>query len=723
MSSFLIEVDMFDKVAWLLSQARALVEKNSNLFLDASTLTDYVTSMELAQEVETLNNLLTEDKQNFPSRFREQAIKRATCNRDSSLSLVADPTGFCNQLYWNIAKLLVKEEKQTFGNMLSVLQPEITTFIELEFYFENNLKKPKIQDAKIRLYERPITELTTIGEANDLTNFVVYKSCLFDVRKIANLNFPLQQTFFRTLKESYPEFVSGVYRHNRALIALHEQLQLLDGAGQTPREAISALREKFVAGGESITGATYATAAANQAFHKDFLGYLEALPVTFRENLLAATTKNGISLRSIVNALHDGECVEVTSTDLKAILKNPANKEILDSNPFWSHEAQKALESQYAKTSLLTMRERETGILPAYYLSQIFNYLEIDDVEACLSLLLVCPPSLYARLLKEVQVQKFYAQELGTTLQSALTDAQHLALSDALFVSRDNLGFENVFIFAICSNYQNLLRQLLRSIDIDQRLAVLHQFDTNRKKLLDLLFAYPEALEIVIQELSVNDRRKFYIEKNNNGMPLLQEAYFYKAMEILLKHLPEEHAFEIIMQKDTLGNNLLHYARYNEQRLSRLIQAIPESKRLEAIREKNQRGQTLLAIGLWRVELIRVILQELPNKGITEEKLELHYIIHTLIGNIEKGLDRETSGAGSQKVRLLYQIQDELLENEDKNITEFIKDILDICHIKRHSIHFWAQPNSVNEFLGMVRDRNLPLPETMEPEPRFCFFG
>ncbi|KTD07787.1 hypothetical protein SAMN02746073_1106 [Legionella jamestowniensis DSM 19215] len=723
MSSFLIEVDMFDKVAWLLSQARALVEKNSNLFLDASTLTDYVTAMELAQEVETLNNLLTEDKQNFPSRFREQAIKRATCNRDSSLSLVADPTGFCNQLYWNIAKLLVKEEKQTFGNMLSVLQPEITTFIELEFYFENNLKKPKIQDAKIRLYERPITELTTIGEANDLTNFVVYKSCLFDVRKIANLNFPLQQTFFRTLKESYPEFVSGVYRHNRALIALHEQLQWLDGAGKKPREAISALREKFVAGGESITGATYATAAANQAFHKDFLGYLEALPVTFRENLLAATTKNGISLRSIVNALHDGECVEVTSTDLKAILKNPANKEVLDSNPYWSHEAQKALESQYAKTSLLTMREREAGILPAYYLSQIFNYLEIYKVDVCVNLLLVCPPSFYATLLREVQFYKFYALELAITLQSALTEAQHLALSDALFVSRDNLGVENVFIFAICSNYQNLLRQLLRSIDSDQRLNALHHFDTSREKILELLFLSPEALEIVIQELPVNDRMKFYIEKNHKGIPFLHEALFTESMPLLLDNLPKEHAFEIIMQKDNNGNTALHYSAFSEQRLSRLLQAIPEAKRLEAIREKNQQGKTLLSFVKGSSGQIRVILQALPNKGITEEKLELYFIIGTLISNIETGVNRRTSGVGAQKVRLLCQIQDQLLDGGDKEVTEFMRDVLSICHIKRHAIHFWAQPDSVNEFLEMAREKNLPRPETEEPATRFCFWN
>lgn len=120
---------------------------------------------------------------------------------------------------------------------------------------------------------------------------------------------------------------------------------------------------------------------------------------------------------------------------------------------------------------------------------------------------------------------------------------------------------------------------------------------------------------------------------------------------------------------------------------------------------------------------IRVILQALPNKGITEEKLELYFIIGTLISNIETGVNRRTSGVGAQKVRLLCQIQDQLLDGGDKEVTEFMRDVLSICHIKRHAIHFWAQPDSVNEFLEMAREKNLPRPETEEPATRFCFWN
>ncbi|ASQ47430.1 hypothetical protein [Legionella clemsonensis] len=715
---------MTDQVTDLLAKAKTLIQKNFTMVLEPSTIKDYVIAMELAQEVEILSDFLTKDRQNFSTNFKAQSGKRAARNAGSSLSLVADPGGFCNQLYWNITQVLFGES-QTLGKMLSILQPEITTFIELEFYFENAVKKPKMQDIRMRLCQHPLPELTTIGNVSELTHFVVYKSCLFDVRQIANLSFSLHQMFYQTLKKSYPEMVTDLYRHNNALTTLHQQLQLLDRAGKTPREAISTLVKNFVSGGEMITGATYATAAANQAFYKDFLGYMEALPAIFKSTLLAAATPYGKTLADIVDDLYAGECVELTSEYLEDILKNPANTEILDSYPYLSSEERKALEKQSTNTSLMTMRNDESnGSLPDYYLSQILGGIEIDTVGDWITMLLTCSPTLYVTLLQEVQFSNFPPLELAIALQNLLDDEQHRALENALFINRKRLGLENVFNVGVYLTYQNMLRQLLKSIEANQRLVVLTQFKIKEENILKSLLEFPDSLEVVIQELPANDYIKLCTEVDYRGTPLLQAAWPYtQSMLILINYLSKEHAFKVIMQKDLYGNTALHQAAVDEQVLPRLLEAIPESKRLQAIRERNQRGQTLLSLVKDDPEQIKVILQALPDENKIRQKIELYFIIATLISNIEKGANRRTSGLGSQKITRFYQVQDQLLQEEtkDKELPEFMQDVLAICHMKRNPIHFWALPASVTEFLEMAKNKSLPLPETAQLATKRCF--
>lgn len=100
-------------------------------------------------------------------------------------------------------------------------------------------------------------------------------------------------------------------------------------------------------------------------------------------------------------------------------------------------------------------------------------------------------------------------------------------------------------------------------------------------------------------------------------------------------------------------------------------------------------------------------------------------IVNTLISNIEnKSNGRWTSGEHSKKIDLLKGIQ-EALTKESEEITfangmqeHYLQKIMDVCLIKRNSIHFWATPTSVGEYTQLLHENGLELPVRGAAEPR-----
>lgn len=107
-------------------------------------------------------------------------------------------------------------------------------------------------------------------------------------------------------------------------------------------------------------------------------------------------------------------------------------------------------------------------------------------------------------------------------------------------------------------------------------------------------------------------------------------------------------------------------------------------------------------------------LEETPETPILEDtKTKLINIVAILIKNISEGSGgRYTSSTQHKKVTDLKSIQNRLTNSEesDKIQGDYVKEIMDVCKIKRNSLHFWAVPHSVVEFKALLKDNNIMLP-------------
>ncbi len=92
-------------------------------------------------------------------------------------------------------------------------------------------------------------------------------------------------------------------------------------------------------------------------------------------------------------------------------------------------------------------------------------------------------------------------------------------------------------------------------------------------------------------------------------------------------------------------------------------------------------------------------------------------IVNTLINNIEtKQGGRWTSGINSKKVQLLADIRDSIAAKKQDLIlkseaqTDYLRNIMKVCEMKRNSFHFWATPASVGEYKLLLKQRNIDFP-------------
>ncbi|KTD48291.1 ankyrin repeat domain-containing protein [Legionella quateirensis] len=94
-------------------------------------------------------------------------------------------------------------------------------------------------------------------------------------------------------------------------------------------------------------------------------------------------------------------------------------------------------------------------------------------------------------------------------------------------------------------------------------------------------------------------------------------------------------------------------------------------------------------------------------------KTKLINIVSILIKNISEGAGgRYTSSTDHKKVTDLKSIL-KTLRNDDESgkiQNECVGKIMDVCKIKRNSLHFWALPHSVNEYKALLKDNNIMLP-------------
>jgi hypothetical protein len=88
-------------------------------------------------------------------------------------------------------------------------------------------------------------------------------------------------------------------------------------------------------------------------------------------------------------------------------------------------------------------------------------------------------------------------------------------------------------------------------------------------------------------------------------------------------------------------------------------------------------------------------------------------IVNQLIENIKtKAGTRWTSGIGSDKIKDLEAIRDSLAEKrllitDAETMNNYTQQIMNVCETKRNPLHFWKTPDSVTEYLELLKTNNI----------------
>ncbi|WP_412754248.1 hypothetical protein [Legionella donaldsonii] len=636
------EIDYYKQVTLFnfLQEKRRLL-KDVGVAHDYPSLKAETIQQELHDEIEALIKLLGEGLDAFRLGFLDRCKRRAEQNTGTCLSLFAMPEGECNQLYWQIAERLF--EPKTMGDLLGILAPNITSLVSYEVASDvsQDSLRERAKNPAFHFEERDLSSLNQEPSRAALSELAVSGNQLFDVTNLVQFDFVTHEKFFDAFQKQYPELAAALYQHNEAFKTLQKNLMVVS-KGLSPREVIQELIQQFLLGGETLTGEIEASLEAQKAV-TDFFGYLESLPDAMKEALLRLETQSGTSLTGVCEHLRNETCVELAASYLKDILRNEANAVTLDTRPHGSPEQLQAIQRLYGRTRPLPAASTNTTTtLPIQYLEEGLKQLVIEDEQAYLNLLLAVPPSYYTLLLKHVQTScdPDLPGELGEMMRSGLFNReQFTALNHAIVANRERFGgFTETLRFALnYSNYE-LLGLVLTSLSPDERLA---QFKVNydgddgyRYTLLHMMSGKPEALATALTLLPESERLAAIHEEDSEGNSVLHLAVNNPdALKAILTSLPASARLKAIDKKNSAGNSVLHIAINSPRALQTILDLLSPKEQAAVKEEEDYKRMTLVNLLQEKRALLKDlgIAHDYPSLRAEVIEQELHIQIESLL--------------------------------------------------------------------------------------------
>jgi ankyrin repeat protein len=603
----------------LLNDMKALITPKSPAAHDYQSLKTNIVNQELKEEVAALSALLN-DEEGFVEGFKDRCQERAMRHADSCLNFVAMPDGACNQLYIKIAALLFSPK--TMGDWVSILIPQVTTYVTLDYSLQS--VKPSTKYTSIKFINNNILAFSTAMTADELSRCVIAGSHLFYIEEIAKFDFHLHKTLRENLMNSYPALARKLYQHNPTLKKLEQHLLMVSGKEQTPIEVITSFIHKLCLGGSSITGRENASIQAHEAFN-DFLEYLESLPEEMKASLMSLNRAEGHpkSFKSVMDDLKNGNCVETAATHLKAIIENPANQAVLTMHPHLGKESLKAIEKQYRRGSQVpTSEDNSTLALPAYLLEKSLSQIKIETAHDYLSLLLSFPHTLYAPLLEQAQIlaKPPLPLALGDMIENGVFNQEQLqAFYKAVYANYKKFGS----LFTILHHPESL-KTVLALYPEQDRLAAVREKDSYGNTVLHVVANNPESLKAIFELLPAQDPLTAVKEKDRYGHTVLRLAtHNPESLKIVLAQYPEQDRLAAVKEKDRYGHTVLRLATYNPESLKIVLAQYPEQDRLAAVKEKDQLDKTILHLAARNPESLKTVLDIYPEQdrlAAVEEK-------------------------------------------------------------------------------------------------------
>lgn len=558
---------------------------------------------ELSEEHAKLSALFNNQSSldSIKRKFLKLCNERELENEGTALSFAALFEGHCNLLYWQLALLIF--EPKNIVEMLSILLPRLSKHLNLLFLDGLNDKTDNENLRDRVLLKLETTNLDLLPAALEPTFFsqvVIAEDIFFSLESIKALPFYIHQQLF-TLLDSYPALKRKLYSHNDDLKELAFNLHLMQTQGLTPKEAIILLSKELRRAGTRNAGTEYAGGTAIKACNQ-FGRYLENLPPSFREQLLALKKEEGSkeTLASIMAHLDKGFCVEIAATNLDVLCINNHNQTHLNQQPSLSIEETRAVNRRYRKPIEIVGFEG-TMALPSAIKDKVLEEVEITSTYDYVDLLINLPTEQYQSFLSKVRIKCYPAlpDELSSNL-GMFNAEQKEAFFAALLQEYKKFGNKYTLLsFAIRTKDLAFIRQTLGLFSSkEQAMNYFNRRSNEDNNIIYYIARHGDGLvfnlilgdlsEIEQSNLLKKHRKIFHISAQNNNFSVWREAW---------KRINPADSHFFTDEKDQYNMTLLHWVMWKggQQEIFKVFNCFSgKEETAKALAQKSNDGNTAL---------------------------------------------------------------------------------------------------------------------------------
>lgn len=515
---------------------------------------------------------LTENSREIKD-FKLLCQKHVKQNEATALDFLPPTAKFSSQLYWNIAKLVWPGASFVFliQIFMPALKQQLIPCVHIS-HETTSFRTNKFLDFEWKdLSEVFDTNFSTNllldrEDNNDLSHLVISNSCLIDLKQISEFSFVEHQALYYYLQRTgYSDLLEQLQNHNEELLKLYGDIRLLNENGITPKGYIETIIPRLERGGVTYTTRPgspdhFADAGVSALFAATQLHrWYEQLPADSKADLAVchiggAICYGGNTLAEVMSHIKNGECVELITGSLKAILKNPANNSILRKPQSLSLEEIKKIKSSYEGRRSSLERGRVETKVPLLFLEVVFKKLYFSSLDGLINCLNHLPTESYYDFFKYVNLSSPLQVELKQSLAYLFTffSAEKRNMLAQLSLIFPSLFGELPNILAILINLKELavIKFFLETwYTSEQRLNVLKS---------EIVFEY-----FTVPLLHWLAFRK-EIEAIQMFLPLLSESDYVRAVGDMLLYVsvvicPEKSMIEMIMRYFKNSDQLCHF--------------------------------------------------------------------------------------------------------------------------------------------------------------------
>jgi hypothetical protein len=266
---------MFDQVKLqsIISDARSVIRLPATIIKTPAVLKRAVERQEFLNEVEKLEMMLTllPDEETVKVRFAELCYEREVQNRGTLLHFTSNPESRCNQLYFEVAKVLYSDV--TYLQICGYLLPMVTNIwmLKVQVVKSDSGRGELVFDLiEASIHSEEAADcLSTLAEHSDVFKRVLLlDNSLFALESIEGFDFKRHCIFHKLLMEKALPLKNSLILHNEALAELYNTIAQLQGAGGSLLDFFLSVLKHMEGSGEYFGSINYAKDEGSDAAHR-----------------------------------------------------------------------------------------------------------------------------------------------------------------------------------------------------------------------------------------------------------------------------------------------------------------------------------------------------------------------------------------------------------------------------------------------------------------------